>query len=361
MKRKSSIRKSTGLLAGCLSTIVAGLLVAVTTAVAAPPSVSVVVDAQTSTGASGSVTPTHPGGSDQWVYDYTINNGGSVTDTLPLAICVTTLNAGWSSLTLEIGLDGAGGNLPGVTLPSDQDFTSDGCAFVSIDLSTGSLSTGNYQKNVLIKTYSSTPGNTHVDFVGHHIHIRVHVLDASSAISCFTTDSNFNYLLDCNGNEVNTSGDDGRFAIVANNKRIEVATNPGQFYYNVLWDNTTGLDQTVSVSFVRDGVKSHGAQAIHAKVFPPSPPLVIDAAEFDAVNNSIPSGHDDSLESILVPAGWTLWVDYHLAWSGIGSLVPPGCAISCGAANQLFQVTATVSGDGIDTAECEAGATGYKK
>jgi len=341
----------------------AGLLIVVSvTDAAPPPSVAVVVDAATSTGVDGPVTPTHPGGSDQWVFDYTINSGQSLTDTLPLEICVTTQNAGWTSLTLQIGADAPAGNLPGVTLPGNQNFASDGCANVSIDVSTGSLVAGNYQKNILIKTDSSAPGNTHVDFVGGHIHIRVHVRDVdSSAITCFTTDSNFDYLTDCNQNEVNSPGDNGRFLIVANGKKIEVATNPGQFYYNVLWDNTTGSNQTVTINFARAGVTPHGAQAIHAKVFPPAPPLVIDAAAFDAVNSAIPSGHDDVLESIVVPAGWTLWVDYHLQWTGIGSPVPPLCATNCGLANQLFQVTAAVSGAGIDTAYCEAGATGYKK
>jgi hypothetical protein len=338
------------------------LITATTSAAAPPPSVSVVVDAQTSTGADGPVTPTHPGGSDQWVYDYTINSGESVSDTIPLEICVTTLNTGWSSLTLQIGLDSPAGNLPGVTQPSDQNFTTDGCVDVTIGVNTGPLTSGNYQKNILLKTVSSTPSNTHVDFVGAHIHIRVHVRDEGpSVISCFTTDSNFDYLLDCDQKEVSTSGDGGRFIIVANSKKIEVATNPGQFYYNALWDNTTGSGQTVTVNFARVGVKSNGTQAIHAKVFPPAPPLAIDVAAFEAVNSAIPSGHDDVLENIFVPAGWTLWVDYHLEWTGIGSPVPPQCATNCGTANQLFQVTATISGSGIDTAVCEAGATGYKK
>ena len=356
-----AIQKGVSRWVGCLS-ILACLVASPSVFAAPPPSVSVVVDAGISTGASGPVTPTHPGSSDQWFYDYTINAGLSITDTIPLHICVTTLNAGWSSLTLQIGLDGQAGNLPGVTLPSNQTFAVDGCTDVNVDLNTGPLTTtGNYQKNILIKTDSSTPGNTHVDFVGGHIHIRVHVRDNNSTITCFTTDSNFSYLLDCSGNEVNGPGDDGRFIIVTNAKKIEVATNPGQFYYNVLWDNTTNYNQTVNVGFLRAGVKSHGTQAIHAKVFPPSPALVIDAATFDQVNNAIPSGHDDALESIVVPAGWTLWVDYHLTWTGIGALVPPTCATNCLAADQLFRVTATVSGSGITSASCEAGATGYKK
>ena len=173
---------------------------------------------------------------------------------------------------------------------------------------------GNYQKNVLIKTDSSAPGNTHVDFVGAHIHIRVHVRDVnSSAITCFTTDSNFDYLLDCNQNEVNTPGDNGRFLIVANNKKIEVATNPGQFYYNLLWDNTTGSDQTVTVNFARAGVTPTAHKRSMPRSFHLHLHLVIDAAAFEAVNSAIPSGHDDVLESIVVPAGWTLWVDYHLS------------------------------------------------
>src|SRR5262245_37194672 len=111
---RTSLWKSPGFWAACLLVLV-GLMVTGTVSNAAPPpSVAVVVDAGISTGADGPVTPTHPGGSDQWVYDYTINAGQSVTDTLPLEICVTTQNAGWTLLTLQIGAYAPAGNLPGV-------------------------------------------------------------------------------------------------------------------------------------------------------------------------------------------------------------------------------------------------------
>jgi hypothetical protein len=60
----------------------------------------------------------------------------------------------------------------------------------------------------------------------------------------------------------------GRFVIVVNKKNIEVATNPGQFYYNIVWTNSTGFDQVVEVTFARTGVIPNGAQAIHGEVFP---------------------------------------------------------------------------------------------
>ena len=90
-----AIQKGVSRWVGCLS-ILACLVASPSVFAAPPPSVSVVVDAGISTGASGPVTPTHPGSSDQWFYDYTINAGLSITDTIPLHICVTTLNAGWS-------------------------------------------------------------------------------------------------------------------------------------------------------------------------------------------------------------------------------------------------------------------------
>ena len=65
----------------------------------------------------------------------------------------------------------------------------------------------------------------------------------------------------------------------------------------------------------------------------------------------------------LVPAGWTLWVTYHLEWAGLGYLVPPGAANTCGAANQTWTVSATLTtsaGDPIGD-PCIAGGKGYLK
>lgn len=75
---------------------------------------------------------------------------------------------------------------------------------------------------------------------------------SGSNVSCFLTNSDGAFLADCDGVLVTESGsDEGRFAIVVNKKQIGVATNPGQFYYNLIWHNTTGAQQTVDVEFER--------------------------------------------------------------------------------------------------------------
>jgi hypothetical protein len=332
-----------------------------------PPSVSVMVTAQTSTPMG--MVPAPPGtgqgqgGPNTWFYEYTIPDGSSIVDSIPIYICVVNSpndNGTGYPLTLTFA-PGAGGNLPGVGLPSDPGFSSNGCQTIYISLNTGPLAAGDYSKNINIQKGTATPSNTNFNGLntnGGNIHIQVHVLEAQDPLSCFMTSSSFAYLQDCSGNLI-TSGADGRFTIVKNNKNIEVATNPGQFYYNAVWTNTTGSDRLVTVTFSRTGVNWHGANAIHALLFAP-PFSGVSTAGFAAVNSGIPSGHDDTLESINVPNGWTLWVDYHLTWAGLGLPVPSGIATTCPTANQIMSVTATVSYSGGPDV-CTAGAFGYRK
>jgi len=353
-----------------ISLLLLALAGASTVWAAQPPSVQVTVTALTST--PGGVVPAPPGNSgndNQWFYEYTIAPD-SLTDTLPIQICTKStptydkdgnLVATGYPLVLKFGPVGNGGNLPGVTLPAIPKFDADGCQTANIDIAATELAAGStYNKVVEVQVDSSTPDNTQVNIDGRGIHVHVIVTSGQPTVTCFVTDSSFNYLLDCSGGQV-TFGNGGRFAIVANNKKVEVATNPGQFYYNIIWTNTTGVSQTVSVTFARSSVNPHGAQAIHALVFPSFPSL--DATAFALVNDGIPSGADDKLESVVVPAGDTLWVDYHLEWSGLGSPLPLGIGTSCSTANQSFSVTGTVkTSDGVTTfGGCTAGATGYKK
>lgn len=329
---------------------------------AGPPSVDVAVTAQTST--PGGVVPDigGMGNANVSTYSYQITTGASITDSLPIQLCTTSTPTAAGTgypLTLHFAPQGLGGNLPDVTVPADVTFTADGCQTVSINLNTGALADGNYNQNISIQDSSATPSNTHVGFDHSVIHIKVTVTSTSS-VTCFTTDSDFNFLVDCAGNSV-TSGSAGVFTIVTNKKSIEVATNPGQFYYNLLYTNGSGADQTVTVTFTRSGVNPNGTQAIHAMVFSSFP--VLSATNFDAVNSAIPSGADDKLEGVTVPSGWTLWVDYHLEWAGLGAPAPAGIATSCSTANQNFSVIGTVTlvSDGTLLGSCTAGGVGYKK
>ena len=345
-------------IAAAISATLMVLGVAVGAAQAGPPTnVSVTVTANVST---GGVSPTSNGAN--YFFDYHIAAGLAVTDLIPVEICAAITQAGDGAgypMSLEVGNSGAGGNLPGVTHDASVGFNGNGCQTIYIDIATGALAEGDFNKVVAIKKGTEPDNKTQVSIDTPNIHIRVHVTEARST-SCFITDSEFQFLLDCAGNAV-TSGDGGRFAIVTNKKGVQVATNPGQFYYNILWTNTTGSDKTVKVNLARFGVRPQGAQAIHAKLFPSFP--TVDAATFAAVNDSIPGGADDNLENVVVPAGWTLWVDYHLEWGALGSIVSSAAANACGAANQTFSVIGTVSdattNDVLGT--CTAGAAGYKK
>jgi hypothetical protein len=333
---------------------------------APPPTFTVTVTANTSV--PEGVVPEQPGNSgnpNQWFYYYTLNAPGSLADSLPVHICVAANNSSagaWpinQALDLSFGPTGNGGNLSsGVTLPAIPPFTADGCQDVYILINVNGLTTGGYNKVVEVKADSSSPQNAQVNITGKGIHIHIDVVDAPAAIRCFVTDSDFNSLLDCAGNQI-TSGSDGRFVIITNNKKVEVATNPGQFYYNVLWTNTTGTGQAITVNFARTGVVPQGAQAIHAMVFPSLP--AITEANFELVNDGVPSGADDQLDSMIVPAGYTLWVDYHLEWAGLGKLIPVSIGATCSTANQLIAVSATVSAGGEILGTCGAGALGYKK
>jgi hypothetical protein len=338
------------------------------------PEVGLSIQAQTST--PGSVSPDVNG--NVATYEYTIFDGQSVTDDIPIQFCITGQNdVAWTSFDMHFA--GPNGGLPGVTVPANVHFASpvsDGtCKSGTIHIATGALNLSNPQvsqqfpANVQISVDNPNPAGPHPkltinDTGPHEIHIRVLVQPAAaqSNISCFITDSGGNFLTNCNGEAVTDSGSDaGRFAIVANKKNIEVATNPGQFYDNVLYYNSGSTPITVNVHFDRLGVDPHGTQAIHAWIFPP-PFAGITPANFDQVNDGLPDGADDEIDGLEIPAGWTLWVDYHLDWNGLGVAVPPGCATNCATANQHFSVQATVTVQETQAVEtCTAGAWGYKK
>jgi hypothetical protein len=337
-------------------------------ALAAPPlTFDVVVTAQTSTPIGAvPLSPGNSGNPNQWFYFYALTAPGSLSDSLPVQICVTASNANldgtWplsgQSLQLKLGPTGNGGNLTGVSEPLIPVFLMNGCTTIYIDINASGLAAGNYNKVVEVKEDSTVPQNatTHIDGKGIHVHVTV---TAGTFVQCFISDSDFNYLTDCAGTPI-TNGNLGRFAIVVNKKNLEVATNPGQFYYNVLWTNT-GATQTVRVDFTRSGVTPQGSQAIHAMVFPSLP--AISSSNFALVNDGTPSGADDHLESIVVPGGYTLWVDYHLEWAGLGKVAPLGIGASCPAANQPFSVNASISdaASSVVVGSCSAGASGFKK
>jgi hypothetical protein len=303
------------------------------------------------------------------VYNYVRYAGQSINDTIPVQLCMTGYEEGWTSIQVTFGT--TSGNLDGVILPGNQTFTPSAlpdCRNLSITIATGPLSVGNYNANINLNDANplpSTGGNKpSVNFADiKNIQIKVEVLQlAGSNVSCFLTDSDGLFLRNCTGTPVTDSGsDDARFAIVANKKNIQVSTNPGQFYFNFVWYNSTGIAQTVNVNFDKEGVIPQGANAIHSAVFSGDlstvNPLVFDEANM----NGIPDGSDDEALGIVVPAGSSLLVTYHLEWADKGNPAPSGIAQSCEVASQIIEVAGTVSGTGITTESCISGAYGYKK
>jgi len=358
--------------------LVAGsLLASAQWAGAAPPSTPVTMQITVTPQQSvNGVIPTNPGNSPNAVYEYSTIAGDSLSDSIPVNICLTSLTddgtlSAWS-VNIDVGSDVPAGNLSGVDAsPSPVTFSKgdavNTCKVSTITIASDPLqdiSAGiDYNKNIQI-TYDNPPGkdDVAVNLDGlTHVKIMVTVNPALGP-TCFATDSEFNFLFACDGTTAITSGTAGRFAIVANRKNVEVATNPGQFYYNVLWRNSSGSPVTVNVAFLRAGVVPNGTQAIHAAVFP-APFSGADLAGFNAVNDAIPGGKADAISGITVPAGWTLWVDYHLEWAGLGKVAPIGASNSCSTANQGWTVSATLTtstGDAIG-GPCIAGGTGYLK
>lgn len=328
-------------------------------------------------------------GCNPYVYHFTVTDGGSVTDSLPITICLTGQTLGdrpWTTTTFSFG--SVSGNLSGVTLPSNVVFTRTDfdpyppteeapiCQTASISIATGPLilsnpaisenKNGNLNGIGVVCAPTDSPGKCSTNPNNPpNIQIQVTIVPAASnPISCYMTDSEGLLLADCDGVPVTQSGsDDGRFSIVVNKKKnISVATNPGQFYYNVVWRNSTGSEQTVNVDFDRLNLLAKGAQAIHAAVFE-EPFSDVSPELFQAVNDAIPGGSDDAIEGITVPAGWTLWVNYHLEYGGLGEPAPDPCTGDCGDANpngDEVSVTATLS-YGETELNCSSGAWGFKK
>ena len=187
----------------------------------------------------------------------------------------------------------------------------------------------------------------------------------SAEVTCFFTDSNFLTLTDCSGASV-TGKTGGRFQVVSNAKKIATATNPGQFYYNMLWSNTTGSDQSVTVNLTPSGLIPSNtnsllhpiAQAAHAYFFDTATGFTDPLADWLFVNSSGQPCGPSGPCTITVPANDTLFVTWHLAWTGIGQNAL-SVNVGCANANAAISATGTVTG-GL-TGSCTADALGYRK
>lgn len=322
------------------------------------------------------VIPNRPANpANTYFYKYSVTDGGKVNDVIPVKMCLKISTGEWTSF--DVNFSDPNGSTFGVTVPgntmftpADLDIDQSKCKTVRISIDTEPLVLADATKpevretNINIKPEGKNPNNINISNNFPTVHILYEINPAANDTTCFTTDGDGNLLAKCDGTAVTASASsDGRFAITTNKKNVEVSTNPGQFYYNILWTNMTGADQVVKVSFAGTGASTKGANAIHAYAFPPSFSGVTPET-FQMVNegiDSLPGGSDGSIEGITVPAGWTLWANYHMDWAGAGFTAPADIATTCGSANQILSVTGTVTDTAEVTHTCTSGAMGYKK
>src|SRR5215216_1436597 len=212
-------------------------------------------------------------------YNFTVNNGQSFSQTIPVQICSSNHQSlvggvpNWTSY--DIGPNHVSGNLAGSTtlsavspatfVPTTTNFRftfAEGnpgstCKTFEVQISTGPLNLTDpnvaqvfpVNVNNIARRASdpSTGSGVNLDITGtQDIHIKVNVVPVQNALLCYMTDSSGNFLLDANGEPVDDSGSsDGVFTLVVNKKNVEVATNPGQFYFNLVWWNQGSSNKTV--------------------------------------------------------------------------------------------------------------------
>ncbi len=333
------------------SVIVVGLMGMGVSAWAAAPKDALAFTPQTS---NNDVTPTYDGVKNQWFYAYCLPSGSSLSDTFTVNFTVTNNSAlvpdkvpsATFTITGNVAGDPAIGN--GISFSpasvSITDTGDGGSESQTVTISTGSLADGTYNVNIV---YGADPANE-IQLSTNTIHITVAVGGACNPGSCLLTDSNFLPLTDCSGANVNANTG-GTFAIVQNNKGKVVSTNPGQFYYNLFWTNTSGIQQTVTIFLNATNLVPQGANSIHAFTFN-STGFTQNLTNFDMVNTlGQPCGQNGPC-TITVNSGDTLWVTWHLAYQWIGSVAStlnlPSFGILCPAGS----TSATCSGYGAISA-----------
>ncbi len=341
-----------------LALVAAGLALA-----GAPKKDTLTVSAQTS---QNGVTPIIPGNApNEWFYAYCVAHGGSLSDTLPVNFTVSdTDGISGDMYTISLTANGSPSLKNAIMLPPNFSIQDDGSTTTqNIQISNFSAPDGNYAVTIHISSNDPNKLNIPVD----NIHIQVSVGGACNpGPSCFLTDSEFDLLTDCSGNAV-AGNSGGTFAIVTNSKGYVVSTNPGQFYYNMIWQNTTGSDQTVTVKFDATNLIPMGANSVHALVFDSSG-FTEDLSSFDMVNqNGTPCGQWGPC-TITVPAGQILWVTWHLTYKYIGYKastlnLPNTCSESCTINSNpkgFISATGTLTYDSTSLG-CTATACGYLK
>jgi hypothetical protein len=306
---------------------------------------------------SNGFTPTLNGSPSEYFYATTVPAGAAFADTIPVQFDLSDTNNNPGEI-VTVALTAVGqvaGSISFDTPPFNMtDPTSGMMHYVYIN--TSSLPPGDYHANVQVKaTPASGVSTTHGT-----LHLLIHVADPAGQPTCYITDSSGLLLNDCHGSAVSTGGE---FFIVTNQKKV-TATNPGQFYFNYVWTNP-GADVTfTSLGLFGTNVVPVGANSVHVLIYNGSS----FTASFDDVNtDGTPCGKTGATckSAITVPAGQTLWLTWHLAYSFIGAPAPTGLLnfASCGTptANGTISMSAELkNGDGSVDLPCgPATANGY--
>lgn len=339
-----------------VATIVLGVRATMSAAGAPPPSKDTF--SMTALTSSNGVVPTSNGNPSEWFYAYCTSASTPVIDTLHTSQVVTNTN-GVTPQSYTVTYSGVGGLLSAFTLPSPASFSmSDNGAAVmkDIGLNTGILAPGTYAGQIQIDATPASgiqPSHTTV-------HVQVTVGDGcgGGSSSCFFTDSDYNLLHDCAGAEV-TGNSGGTFQIVANGKKI-TATNPGQFYYNMIWTNP-GATQDVQINLNASNLTPMGANSVHAYVFDTAG-FSANLTSWELVNsNGTPCGPSGPC-TVNVPLGKTLWVTWHLEYAKIGQ-PPTGLSSDCATSTEMVGAACQLSDpdNGTVLAQCQATAKGYLK
>ena len=328
---------------------------------AAPPKDTLVATPQTTL---GGVTPTVNPSDKNWHYAWCVGSGSGVTDNIPVNVSVTDTAS--ATGPYAISFSKSGGPLSGsITLPANFNVNDDSAVVTkNIILSTGVLADGTYNNIIQVSGPSGQLINSPTI-----IHIQITVgssCTTPNTVSCLLTSSSFLNLTDCSLADV-TGNTGGTFPIVTNNKNIIVATNPGSFYYNLFWTNTSGTSKTVKIEFQGNNVIPQGANSVHAYTFSTSG-FTKNQTNFDLVNqDGTPCGPFGPC-TITVAAGDTLWATWHVQYSQIGtsaSGLPSACSTTCSGRSQItaegILTDVTDPNNPVAIGNCTATACGYLK
>jgi hypothetical protein len=318
-------------------------------------------------------------------YNFSVFAGESFSQTIPVEFCQTsTGGSAWSSY--DMGVLASNGSALVVPTATPIQFANGevSCKTLNIDVNTGPLNLPNPANPVirqrlirLVKT-AQDPVSPDVrvrneGFDGYKpssIVVRITVNPIPESVACWLTDSSGEFLADINGDPVDESGSSaGTFTLIVNAKKIEVATNPGQFYFNMSWWNRSNAPRTVVGNIPTSSLVNLAAQgrnSLHSALFQG----MIDQSDFQTYFScandgsdcySTPHGNSGVTAPITVPAKATMLLTYHLEWSRIRSKFPAGCVDTGSGYRCPISALGIITEGGAEIARCSASATGYPK